>query len=165
MIDIKSICRISITALLVAVFCVLTTDVVDAKTLTTSNSFISQEAYNYFDDVYSREDYKYSILASEHYQNSAYNYVSYYYLCLTNNEVDVSDSTNVTATCEKLLRYQRVDNSYSATILSDNELKVEDTLYYYLDKKDYYVESHLFIIAILSCLSFLTLVLLVIFRW
>lgn len=162
--NIRSIWKVSFTALLLAVFCVVTTEVVDAKTVTTSNSFISQDAFIYFTDVYKREDYKYSLVASEHVYNSAYNYVNYYYVCLTNEEVNVTNSTNASATCEKLLRYSRNDNSYTATILSDSELKVQDTLYYYLDNKDYFIPTHLFIISILTSISLLLIIFMAIFR-
>lgn len=165
MISLKSIWKVSCKALFIAGLCLVATNVAEAKTVTTSNSFIDQNAYTYFNDVYSRENYKYGVMTYEYYQNvSSYNYTPYYYLCLTNEEIDVSNSTNVTSSCEKLLRYSRENNTYTAETLNDNELKVSNTLYYYFDNKEYYVHSYLFIIAILSVISCLFTIFILIFK-
>lgn len=158
MTDLLSMLKVSIKAFLIAGFCLVATDVAEAKTLNTSSSFIDQSTFNYFSDVYEREDYKYGIFSSEYIQNTGYNYTTYYYLCLTNSDIDISNTSSVNASCDKLIRYHRSNNVYETELLNDNKLIINDSIYYYFNDKQYIIEVCLFILALFMTVSFLYIV-------
>lgn len=161
--NMKSILNVSFKALFIAVLCFVATEVAEAKTITSTNTFFDQSSFNYFSDVYDREDYKYSIMTSESIQNSSFNYLTYYYVCLSNDEPNVTNTTNVKASCDKLIRYYRNNNSFNVDLLSDDELSIQNGVYYYFSNKYYFLECILFIIAVLICLCFLYFVIIDIF--
>lgn len=156
--NMKSIWKYSFKALLIAVFSVVACSHADAKTVTDSYNYLDTNSLNYYQNVYMREDYKYSILTSEYVNLGSYNTVTYYYLCLTNTEVDVSNTSNVNATCDKLYQYYRQNNVYHVEKLEDSNLSINDSLYYYQDSKHYVNYTFLFIIAIFVVALFLFLV-------
>lgn len=165
MCSLKSIWKVSFKALLIAVFCLVATDVAEAKTITSSNSFIDSNSLNYFQNIYEREEYKYSILASEYVQyTGSYNSTTYYYLCLTDSAVDVSNTSNVSATCNKLYQYYRLNNVYEVEQLNDNNLTIQNTLYYFQDNKYYYNYTYIYIICIIVTTLFVYILLKDLFR-
>lgn len=147
--NITNILKRSLRLLLFAFLCFSFTYHVNAKTISQSSSFIDSSTRDYFNDVYVREEYKYSILASEYVQNTgSYNSYTYYYLCLTNDKPNVGDTMNLNATCDKLYRYHRNSSVYDIEKLTDNELKVSNAIYYFSDNKQYFLTTYLFILVL-----------------
>lgn len=139
--------RHSFKALLIAVLCVVATQVADAKTVSSSYNYLDESTLNYVENIYARSNYKYSVVANE-YISSGYNYISYYYICLTNDSLDTTNTTSITSNCEELYRFYRTNNAYSFETISDNSLIVNNSIYYYFDNKNYFSDSIIYIICI-----------------
>lgn len=145
----RNILRIS-TVLALCFFSFLFTYDVNAKTISSSNSFIDTNTRDYFYDVYDRQSYSFSILSSEYvYNGTGYGSTTYYYLCLTNDKPDVSSMADVNASCDKLYRFHRDGSTYDFELLSDTNLTVSNSIYYFVDSKHFLHIAYLVIIAVL----------------
>lgn len=99
-----------------------------AMTITDNLITISETQLNYFKDIYNRSNYKNYVITS--YRTISGTTYTYYYLCLTNDNLDTSNATNITTNCGELYRYYSYSNNYSMTKLNDNELRLQNSVYY-----------------------------------
>lgn len=162
--NLKNTLKHSFRLLLIVVLSTFATTVASAKTITSSSNFIDDTVINYANNIYDREDYKSYLLAQEYINNGTYNYTTYYYLCLTNEKIDTSNTLNVNATCDVVYRYYRNNNIYVSEKLSDKELNVINSIYYTKTGKNYVIEKLLITISIGILTFYLTYVLLKLFR-
>jgi len=130
-----------------------------AMTITDNLRTINEANLNYLVNIYDRNDYKNYIISSD-YISSGYNGYTNYYLCLTNDELDVSSPGNITSSCSELYRYNSSTNSYSLEKLSDPELKVINSIYYtnslsFQESKKFFTAILLSIIIAIAMISFL----------
>ena len=147
---IKNIWKLNLKACLVAFFSFIFAFSVNAKTIDSSSAFIDSSTRDYFNNIYEREEYKYSILSSEYITNSSgYGSTTYYYLCLTDNRPDTSTTENIQSTCDKLYRFHRTSSIYDIEHLSDSNFKVVNGIYYLQDSKHYLTTTYLIILCIL----------------
>lgn len=159
MLNLRSILKYSFRLLLIVVLSTSAAEAASAKTIYQSNSFIDSNALDYFDNLYKREDYKNYLLATEYVQISQYNYTTYYYMCLTNDKIDTSNSLNVSSNCEKMYVYYRQNNIYNLESYNDNELNVQNSVYYSTSKTINHVEKMLILLNVGLFTFFLTFVL------
>lgn len=159
MLNLKSILKYSFRLLLIVVLSTFATDVASAKTIYQSNSFIDSNVLDYFDNLYKRENYKNYLLATEYVQISQYNYTTYYYMCLTNDPIDTSNSLNVSSSCDKMYVYYRQNNVYNLETYNDNNLVVQNSVYYSTSKTVNHVEKLLVLLNIGLFSFFLTFIL------
>lgn len=152
--NLKSILKISFTTLLVVVLSAFAVDTASAKTLSSSNTMLDESTIDYFNDIYDRENYSYMVYASEYVNTSGYNYTTYYYLCLTNEKVNTSDTLNVNVVCDELYQYSKNNNSYVVNKLDDTDFIVNNSIYYYRES-NYFKECILVIISIICSAFFL----------
>lgn len=148
--NLKSILKYKflILAFIVIGFSAVTTQVVSAKTITSSVAFADDTRLKYFENLYKRSDYDYYLLSIENISN---NYSSYndYYFCLTNENIVVTDEFNASATCDKLFTYYRdTDNKYVLEQVDDNELIINNSVYYTSDIYNNEKINSIFIIGI-----------------
>lgn len=159
----KNILNHSFRLLLIVVLSTFATSVASAKTINQSNSFIDSNTLDYFDNVYKRENYKNYLLATEYVQLSQYNYTTYYYMCLTNDHIDTSNTLNVSSSCDKMYVYYRQNNVYNLESYNDTSLTVQNSVYYFATNKQ--VTDKLLILLNIGLFSlFLLIVILKIFR-
>lgn len=128
--NLKSILKHSFRLLLIVVLSTFATDVASAKTINGSMTFLDSNTLTYFENIYERENYKNYVLASEYVNVGSYNYTNYYYLCLTNDNVDSTDTMNINVSCDKLFLSYRLNNTQNLSLLSDDNLNVIDSVYY-----------------------------------
>lgn len=134
--NLKSILKHSFTIVLLLVLSTFATDVASAKTIYQSNSFIDSNILDYFDNVYKRENYKNYLLATEYVQISQYSYTTYYYMCLTNDSIDTSNTLSVSSSCDKMYVYYRQNNVYTLESYNDSSLTVQNSVYYSVTNKN-----------------------------
>lgn len=162
--NMKSILKYSFSFLIIAVLSTFATSVASAKTITQSNSLISEDMLNYFNNIYEREDYKNYLLVNEYVSNGSYNSINYYYMCLTNDIIDTSDTLNVVSSCDKIYRVYRSNSSYVLENYHDNSLSISNSIYYAENGKKYYIEKLLIGLNIGVLTFYLSYVILKIFR-
>ena len=138
--NLKSILKYSFTFLFIIVLSTIAPEGASAKTIT-STTAVDETIINYFDNILERKHYRSYLLASE-YEGSNYNYTTYYYVCFTNEEVDLSNTTQVSANCEEMYRYYRANNV-------TNIEKIEDD-YYVRIEHDMTKQHYISFIAALS---------------
>lgn len=139
--------------MLLIVFSLVATKVAEAKTITSSVSFGDSTRLDYFDNIFERSKYNHYLLAIEN-VSSGYSSYSYYYLCLTNDVINVVDQVNASANCEEMYVYYRNSNSdYVLEKIEDNELIVNNSVYY-IENTSY---INYFVIGIFIILSFFAL--------
>lgn len=162
--NLKNIVKHSFRLLLIVVLSTFATTVASAKTINQSSNFIDESIINYANNIYEREDYKNYLLAQEYINNGSYNYYTYYYLCLTNDKIDTTNSLNVSSSCDVLYRYYRNNNTYNIEKLNDKELSVNESIYYIKSSKNYVIEKLLITISIGILTFYLTYVLFKLYR-
>lgn len=150
-----------IFAMLLIVFSLVTTKVVEAKTITSSVSFGDSTRLDYFENIFERSEYNHYLLAIDS-VSSGYSSYLYYYLCLTNSKVNVTNQVNASATCEEMYVYYRnSSNEYVLEKYEDNELVVKNSVYYLGNTSLlYYVTVAIFIILTVFMLSWLLMAML-----
>ncbi len=124
-----------------------------AKALTISDNLlpISDSQLNYLKNVYERSNYKNYVITSNRINNN-YNTITYYYLCLTNDDLDLSSATSLTSNCNEFYRYNSTNNNYEMIKLNDTELILNNSVYYSSYFKNNIDTNILIIITIiLSC--------------
>lgn len=143
-------------AFIIAVFCVVATPVADAKTVTDSQEFISEDRLLYFENLYKRSDYNHYLLVAEDNVDNYYSYTDYY-ICLSNEDIEITDNLNASLNCEEMYRYYRIsNNNYDLVKVNDNNLIVEDSLFYTSNIYDIdYVENRMLIALNIGLASFL----------
>lgn len=161
----KNILRISFSVLISIAFSLVTTQVVEAKTITNTNDFVSDEMLTYFENVYVRSKYKNYLLSSEYY-GDRYDYTTYYYICLTNEDITMSDGINASANCEEMYRVYRSNYDYVFEKINDNSLSINNSVYYTngVIEKSYISEKMLIALNIGVFTFFLVYVLFKMFR-
>lgn len=161
----KNILKISFSVLISIAFSLVTTQVVEAKTISNTNDFVSDEMLTYFENVYVRSKYKNYLLSSE-YVGSGYNYTTYYYICLTNEDITMNDSINASSNCEEMYRVYRDNYNYVFEKLSDKSLSINNSVYYTngVIEKSYIPEKMLIALNIGVFTFFLVYVLFKMFR-
>ncbi len=162
--NIKNILKYSFRLLLIVGFSTFATKVASAKTINQSTDVINDNILKYFENVYEREDYKNYLLASEYVNNGGYNYTTYYYMCLTNEKIDTSNTLNVTSSCEKTYRYYRSNNVYVLEKINDNSITVNNSIYYVYQIKTYIIEKLLISLNIGLFVFYLTHILFRVFK-
>lgn len=162
--NLKNTLKHSFRLLLIVVLSTFATTVASAKTISQSSNFIDDSVITYANNIYEREDYKYYLLAQEYINNGSYNYITYYYLCLTNEKIDATNTLNVSSSCDTLYRYYRSNSIYNIEKLNDNELNVNNSIYYTKSCKNYVIEKLLVTISIGILTFYLSYVLFKLFR-
>lgn len=147
--NIKNILKVSLLFFVMFIFYD-----VDAKAITSSYNYLDSTTLNYVQNIYEREEYKYGLLSTE-LEGTNYNYITYYYLCLTNDEIDSSSALSSNAKCDTFYRFHRQNNNYYIDKLEDDELKVSNSIFYIYNSKNYIIVSLLFIMAIIMTVSLL----------
>ncbi len=160
----NSIKNILLNKTLFLVFCFLTcfsiftTEVVDAKTINSSYLFADSTRLDYVDNLFKRSNYHYYLLSVEN-TNSGYSSYSYYYLCLTNEKINITDTINASANCDEMYVYYRnSSNDYVLEKYNDNKLEVNNSVYYTSNTLDYPyiiqdVMISIFIALLVYCLT------------
>lgn len=137
------------------IFCILISllaqSCASALTITDNLRTISDTNYNYLINVGDTSNYKDYIITSEYINNGNYNYYTTYYLCLTNNELTITDEINMSVNCDKLIKYYSYSNDYTYDISFNEELVLDNSIYYLKDKK--YTNIYIFLWSISIILS------------
>lgn len=152
---------------IVTVLSTFATSVASAKTVTSTSSVIDSATLDYFENIYKRSNYKNYVIASEYITSGVgYNYITYYYFCLSNQQIEVSDPINVNASCDVLYRSYRNNNTYVLERQYDNNLIVSNNIYYTNNIYDtnYALNKLLVLISICLFSFYLSYVLIKIFR-
>ena len=115
---------------LIIVFSFVATKVAEAKTITSSVSFSDETRLTYVEDVYKRSNYNHYLLGIEN-TSSGYSSVNNYYLCLTDNDIEITDELNAISSCEKMYTYYRnSDGDYVLEEYNDNILIMKNSVFY-----------------------------------
>lgn len=106
-----------------------------AMTINDNLRTISETQLTLLKDYAESSKYKYYVIASE-YNTSGYNNYYNYYLCLTNEQLDISSPNNLNTTCTEIYRYNNSSNTYSMTKINDSNFTLNNSTYYtnYNDK-------------------------------
>lgn len=136
-------------------FCVTT--VAKAETITNSQYVINSDVFNMLDNLYSVNNYSNYIMTSTRVYDN-YRYTSYYYLCLTNNDLTISDSLNIFSSCDILYTYNSNDNVLNK---SNNSLSVVNSIYYTNYKEKTQFDK--FLICLLFSLVFIFVLFLILY--
>lgn len=100
-----------------------------AMTITDNLRTINETQLTMLKDIGQRSKYKYYVIASE-YTNSGYNNYTNYFICLTNEKIDVSTPNFLNTSCEKIYRYTNSSNNYSMTEIVDKQFNLSNVIYY-----------------------------------
>lgn len=163
----KNIVKHSFRLLLIVVLSTFATSVASAKTINGNTQVLDDSRYDYFYNLYKRSDYKNYLLSIEYVNNGSYNYYTYYYICLTNDDINITNSINASSNCEEMYRWNyRSSTDNSLEKINDSTLSVTNSVYYTNDSYDkrYVKEKVLITISIGIFTFFLSYVLLKIFR-
>lgn len=109
-----------------------------AKAMTINDNLrtIPQSQLDYLKEIGERSSYKNYVIYSDYvYAGSYNNYYSNYYICLTNNELDVPYANIIETNCNKIYRYTTY-NGNSFVEIVDSYLKLNNTFYYTNVNKD-----------------------------
>lgn len=161
----KNLLRISFTVIFIAVLSTFATTVASAKTINNSNQFADSTRLDYFENMYKREDYKNYLLSIE-YSGSGYNNYIYYYMCLTNDDINFVNTVTASSSCEKMMRYYRNGSDYIVEDINDNSLVINNSVYYTnsVHEKDYINEKLLIALNVGLFSFFLSFIFLKLFR-
>lgn len=162
--NLKNIVKYSFSFILVAVLSTFATKVASAKTITQSTNYIDANTMAYFKNLYEREDYKNYLVSTEYVTSGSYNNITYYYVCLTNDKIDTSNTLNVSSNCNKMYRFYRSNSIYYLEKVNDNKLVVNNSIYYAENGKNYILEKLLISVNVGLFAFYLSYVLLKIFR-
>lgn len=126
---IKNIC-VNFNRLLFTIgFCLVTTHVVEAKTIYNNNYVGNSNYITMFENMFERSDYPDYLLSIEN-VTSGYSSYDNYYFCLS-NKVEVTNQLTAKANCEEMYLYSRDNNSsYHLEKINDNYLEVSNSVYY-----------------------------------
>lgn len=122
---IKFICYALV--LLLVGFCA--TRCTKAMIITDNLRTIPESQLTMLKNIAERNNYKYYVITSD-YISSGYNNYTNYYLCLTNEELDITTPNFLETTCEKIYRYTNNSNNYSLGEVVDKEFKLSNVTYY-----------------------------------
>lgn len=100
-----------------------------AMSITDNLRTINDTQLTMLKDIAERNNYKYYVITSD-YISSGYNNYTNYYLCLTNDQLDVSTPNFLETTCEKIYRYTNNANNYSLGEVVDKNFKLSNVVYY-----------------------------------
>lgn len=100
-----------------------------AMTINDNLRTISETQLTLLKDYAESSKYKYYVIASE-YNTSGYNNYYNYYLCLTNEQLDISSPNNLNTTCTEIYRYNNTSNNYSMTKINDSNFTLNNSTYY-----------------------------------
>ncbi len=146
------------------VLCLCATEVAQAKTIANDYNLIDDSRLSYFKNIYLRSPYKNYLLGTE-VVNSGYNSITYYYLCLTDSDIDLKDVSNASSSCDSLFRYTRNGSSYVLESINDKTLSFVNSIYYTSNSsdKDLSVSSYLFIICVFLAFLIFSLIMIKLF--
>lgn len=122
-----------------------------ALTITDNLRIISDTNFNYLKNVGDTSNFKDYVITSQYINNGNYNYYTRYILCLTNNDLTITNEINMSVNCEKLITYYSYSNDYSYTITTNEQLVIDNSIYYLKDKNTSNI--YVFIWAILIILG------------
>lgn len=127
----------------------------NAQAISNNLRTISDTYLDYFKSVGSSSNYKNFIITSS-YNDSSYSRYTTYYLCLTNDDIDTSDSLHLNVSCDVFMTYYTYNNTYTYDIKNNENLILSNVIYYSYSNVNY---SHIFLFCILliSCCIFLIL--------
>lgn len=115
--------------LFIAVLCVVAPVGADAKTVSGSLNYASEERLLYFENLFKRSGYQNYLLVIENVDISYYSSNSYY-ICLT-DYVEFTDNLNASATCGEMYHYYRYSNNdYILEKIDDDTLTVNNSVFY-----------------------------------
>lgn len=119
-----------------------------AMTITDNLRTINETQLEMLKNIGERSKYKYYVIASQ-YISSGYNNYTDYFICLTNEQLDVTTPNFLNVTCEKIYKYTNNSNNYSLGEVIDKEFKLSNVTYYtnYNDTQEY-IFSLLWIISL-----------------
>lgn len=137
---------------------------VNAQSISNNLRTINESYLTYFENVANSSDFKHFIITSDVVSSGSYYTNNIYYLCLTNSDIDVSDSLNLNATCDKLYSYSSYNNNYNYNISSNTQLLLNNTIYYSSSNKSNDSNIYLICLVIICCLIFTFLIFNRIFR-
>ena len=148
--SVKRVFRKLLFGFIIIVFCLVATDVAQAKTISNNFQYIDTARLEYFNNIYLRQDeYSYYLLATD---TTTSGYTSYYdyYFCLTNDEIDTSNVLSVSSNCEKMYRYYRNDSTYVMEEYNDDTLEVNNSMYYTSNnyQRNIDIKAWLFVISV-----------------
>lgn len=143
----RSIGRILSYILIFIVVMLLCAKCTKALTINDSNRTVGESYLTLFENIYDRSNYLHYVIVGN---NASYN--NNYYLCLTNEEIDTSNALKINTICDLLYTYYYSNNNYSLSIKQNEELIVNNSIYY-TDVK--YNRSHIYILS--SILLILTI--------
>ena len=129
-----------ISVFLFSVFCV--TIVAKAETIENNHYTIDTTTRENLMSMFENSNYKNFIISSKRINENNYNYYRYYYLCLTNDELDLTDSMNINSSCDIL--YTLYNNSISIT--NNSNLSVINSIYFSSNNNNIYNNKNIFII-------------------
>lgn len=163
--NIKDLLKNSFRLLLIVVLSTFATSVASAKTISNSVNFADSTRLDYFENLYLNSEYKNYLLSIESI-SSGYSSYSYYYICLTNSDIEISSSLSASSSCDKMYTYYRDSNSnYVLSEYNDNNLVVNNSVYYVSNNDKLFFNEKLLIGLNIGVLTFLlTYVFLKIFR-
>ena len=100
-----------------------------AMTITDNLRTIPETQLTMLKNIAERNNYKYYVITSD-YISSGYNNYTNYYICLTNEQLDITTPNFLETTCEKIYRYTNNSNNYSLGEVVDKEFKLSNVTYY-----------------------------------
>lgn len=150
--------KLSFCVFSLIVFCLVATEVAEAKTISNSVNFANTTQLSYFENLFKRSGYKYYILALD----NSDNYYNDYYICLTNDFLDISNEVSLSSSCSEMYRYYRSNSTYNLVKYNDNTLILNNSVFYTssYNENNNLVLSYLLGICICLFSFFLTFVLL-----
>lgn len=126
----KNILKISFCVLTAIVFCTSATKVASAKTINNNFSYLDSSRLDFFENIFKRSNYNSYLLATETITNG-YSTYSNYYFCLSSDLIDASNTLSSKLNCNEMYRYSRnSSNDYTIEKINDNELVVNNSIYY-----------------------------------
>ena len=115
--------------LIVFCFCLMAVNTAEAKTITNQFEYIDQSRLYMFYNMFTKSGYSTYLLASERVISSYSSYNNYYF-CLSNDNLEYIDINNSSLNCNELYSYYREDNKYVFKKISDDVLKINNSIYY-----------------------------------
>lgn len=124
-----------------------------AMTITDNLRTINETQLEMLKDIGKRSKYKYYVISSD-YISSGYNNYTNYYICLTNEQLDISTPNFLNTTCEEIYRYTNNSNNYSMAQVVDKQFKLSNVVYYtnYNNSDKYILYINTIIVLILGSL-------------
>lgn len=141
----RNIARIIASAIIGFICAFFTQSCVNAQSITNNLRTINDSYITYFTNVAESSDYKNYVITSDYTNNGSYNNYTTYYLCLTNDDLNIKDSINMSSNCDLLYSYNNYSNNYNYNISKDDHIYLTNTIYY-TNKKDY---CYFYLVALL----------------